>query len=39
MNILKICEKYGVTIGEEENKKLWLFAIKQYFQIKDLVYE
>lgn len=38
ISILKICEKYGATLGEEESKKLWLFAIKHFFQIKALVY-
>jgi hypothetical protein len=39
LNILKICEKYGSSLGQEESEKLWLFSIKQLFQIKPKVYE
>lgn len=38
--VIKICEKYGTTLGsEEEQNKLWLFSIKQIFQVKEKVYK
>ena len=39
LNILKICEKYGSSLVQEESEKLWLFSIKQLFRIKPKVYE
>jgi len=37
--MIKICDKYGSRLPEEEMEDLWLFSIKGLFEVKTEVYK
>ena len=37
--MVKICDKYGSRLPDEEMEDLWLFAIKGLFEVKNEVYK
>ena len=37
--MIKICEKYGTRLPDNDMEELWLFAVKGLFEVKNEVYK